>query len=124
MVGKHDEEELDSAMDPVFEDENEHHDEFESEKDPQLLDAVLRETVGSGSRGSLELIFGVARASQYPDTSQIEAVEEVVLAIVQRKFGKLRFPRRLIQGIAGALIEVPEAAVKLERLWQEARARG
>jgi len=92
--------------------------------DQELLDAVLRETLGSANREALDLIFAVARRSSYPDTTHIEAVEEVVQAIMQNRFGKRLFTRRLIQRIAGSLIEEPEATIRLERLWQEARASG
>ena len=90
----------------------------------ELLDAVLRETLGSTNREALELIFEVARQSDYPDTTHIEAVEEVVQAIVKNRFGKRLFTRRLIHRIASTLVEEPEATVRLERLWQEARAGG
>ena len=92
--------------------------------DPELLELVLHETVAKGSRESLDLIFEVARNSQWEDTSHIEAVEEVVAAIVKRRFGPRRFSRRLIGRIARSLVEAPEATVKLERLWQEARFSG
>lgn len=90
----------------------------------KLLDAVLRETMGSSNREALELIFQVARASSYDDTSRIEPVEEVVRAIVKYRYGTRTFSRKLIHRIACSLIEAPEATIKLERLWQEARASG
>lgn len=95
-----------------------------TEGDPELLEAVLIETVAGSSRESLDLIFDVARASEYENTSQIAAVEELVDAIVTRRFGQRKFPARLLRRIAHTLIETPEATVKLERLWQEARASG
>lgn len=90
----------------------------------KLLETVLRETMGSTNREALELLFAVARQSVYPDTTHIEAVEEVVQAIVENRFGGRKFPPPLIQRIACTLIEAPEATIKLERLWQEARTSG
>ena len=89
-----------------------------------LLDAVLRETIGDSDREALDLIFAIARKSSYEDTTHIEAVEEVVQAIIKYRFGNRQFTPRLIHRIACSLIEAPEATVKLERLWQEARASG
>jgi hypothetical protein len=95
-----------------------------ADDEQQLLDAVLRETMGNANQAALELIFDVARKSQYPDTSRIEAVEELVRAIMRRAFGPRKFPRRLIHRVASSLIEAPEATIRIERLWQEARASG
>ncbi len=92
--------------------------------DSELLEAVLHETVANSDRASLELILDVARKSEYADTTDIRAVEEVVRAIVARRFGTLKFSRRMIQRISQTLVEDIEATVKLERLWQEARASG
>lgn len=89
-----------------------------------LLEAVLRETMGSSNREALEAVFQVARDSQYPDTSQVAAVEELVRAIMRSRFGSRKFTRRLIHRIACSLIETPEATIRIERLWQEARASG
>jgi hypothetical protein len=93
-------------------------------EEQKLLEAVLRETMGSTNREALELLFAVARQSAYPDTTHIEAVEEVVQAIVKNRFGSRKFPPHLIHRIACTLIEAPEATIKLERLWQEARTSG
>ncbi len=90
----------------------------------ELLDTVLRETLRNNNREALELIFAVARNSEYPDTGSIHAVEEVVKAIMKHRFGNRQFTRRLIHRIACSLIEEPEATIRLERLWQEARASG
>ena len=89
-----------------------------------LLDAVLRETMGNANHAALELIFEVARQSQYSDTTQLGAVEELVRAIMKESFGSRKIPKRLISRIACSLVEDPEAAVRIERLWQEARASG
>lgn len=89
-----------------------------------LLDAVLRETMGNSNQAALDLIFDVARKSEYADTSHIEAVEELVRAIMKRSFGTRKFSRRLIHRIACSLVEAPEATVRIERLWQEARSSG
>ncbi|MEZ6136665.1 MAG: hypothetical protein R3C53_17350 [Pirellulaceae bacterium] len=89
-----------------------------------LLDAVLRETMGTANQAALDLIFDVARRSEYSNTAEIKAVEQVVQAIIKFKFGARKFSSRLINRIACTLIETPEATVKLERLWQEARASG
>lgn len=99
-------------------------DEADEPVDSELLEAVLLETMTDSNRESLELIFGVARDSQYADTANIHAVEEVVQAILAKRFRRLHFSRRLLNRIAQSLIEDPEATVKLERLWQEARASG
>jgi len=93
-------------------------------EEQKLLETVLRETMGSSNREALELLFAVARQSAYPDTTHIGAVEEVVQAIVKNRFGNRHFTPRLIHRIACTLIEAPEATIRLERLWQEARAGG
>lgn len=98
--------------------------EAEFSGDPELLEKVLRETLSEGSKDSLELIFSVARTSKYEDTTRIGAVEEVVEEIVRRRLGIPKISRRMVRLIAQSLIEVPEAAVKLERIWQEGRFRG
>lgn len=96
----------------------------DSNNDPELLEAVLRETLGNANQDSLNLILSVARDSQFPSSTRIEAAEEVVDAIVKHKLGNWKFSRKLIKRIANTLIDTPEAANKLERLWQEARASG
>jgi hypothetical protein len=93
-------------------------------EEQKLLETVLRETMGSTNREAMELLFAVARQSAYPDTTHIEAVEEVVQAIMKNRFGSRKFPTHLIHRIACTLIEAPEATIKLERLWQEARTGG
>lgn len=109
-----------NSRDSNYEQFNQAHDDDESE----LLEAVLHETVANSNAESLELIFSVARASNFADTTQIGAVEEVVRAIIAKRFGNIKFSSRLIKRISQTLIETPEATVKLERLWQEGRASG
>ncbi len=96
-----------------------------SDKDEQkLLETILRDTMSKSNGEALKLIFQVARTSAYEDTSRIGAVEEVVRAIIKSKFGERKFPASFINRVACSLIDLPEAAVKLERLWQEARTSG
>lgn len=96
----------------------------EDRAEESLLEAVLRETMGSSNQDALELILSVARESEYEDTTNIDAVAEVVRKIIKHRFGKRAFSERVIKRIANTLIEAPEAAIKLERLWQEARSSG
>ncbi|MCA9194415.1 MAG: hypothetical protein KDB03_21745 [Planctomycetales bacterium] len=93
-------------------------------EDSELLDAVLKETLNNSSHDALELIFDVARASRYENTTDIRAVEEVVREIVTRRLGMRKLSPRVIRVVAQTLIDEPEVAVKLERLWQEGRSRG
>jgi hypothetical protein len=96
----------------------------EANDEQVLFDAVLRETMERTDQAALELIFSVARKSSYPDTSRVEAVEELVRAIMKARFGARKFTRRLIHRIACSLIETPEATIRMERLWQEGRSGG
>lgn len=93
-------------------------------EEEKLLETVLRETMGASSGEAVTLIFEVAKSSKYQDTTATEAVEEVVKAILKHCFGTRRFTSSFINRVACSLIDVPEAAIKLERLWQEARAIG
>jgi hypothetical protein len=105
--------------------DDEHYSDDSSDDDSgerSLLEAVLRETMGSTNQEALELIFSVARESKYEDTTTIEAVAEVVRKIIQHRFGERRFSERAIKRIAHSLVEAPEATIRLERLWQEARS--
>lgn len=103
---------------------HETHEEIPDRDEQKLLETILRDTMGNSNSEILNLVFQVARASSHKDTSRIGAVEEFVRAIINRKFGSRRFPAGFINRVACSLIDVPEAAVKLERLWQEARASG
>lgn len=87
----------------------------------KLLEQVISETMGSSNQAALDLVYGVARASKYPDTTHIEAVEEIVEAVFRHSFPNRRFPRRLVHRVALSLSEAPEATTKLEKLWREAR---
>jgi hypothetical protein len=91
--------------------------------DARLLERILQETISTEQAGALELIRGVARQSQYTDTTDIGAVEEVVSAIIARRFGTRVPLPQLVRRVGSALIEQPEATIRLERIWQEARNR-
>ncbi len=91
--------------------------------DARLLERILQETISAEHAEALELIRGVARQSRYADTTDIAAVEEVVAAIIARRF-KTRQPLpQLVRRVAHSLVEQPEATIRLERIWQEARSR-
>ncbi len=97
---------------------------FQDGDEQKLLESILRDAMGGANSEALKLVFQVAKASSFPDTSHIGAVEEFVRAVIRRRFGGRKFPAIFINRIACSLIEVPEAAVKFERLWQEARSGG
>ncbi len=94
------------------------------EDEQKLLETILRDSMSKSNGEALKLVFQVARASAYEDTSRIGAVEELVRAIIKSRFGTRKFPASFINRVACSLIDLPEAAVKLERLWQEARSSG
>ncbi len=96
----------------------------DSLEEKRLLETVLRETMGASHGEALKLIFKVAKSSKYKDTTATEAVEEVVRAILAHSFGAKKFSNSFIHRVACSLIDTPEAAIKLERLWQEARTSG
>jgi hypothetical protein len=100
------------------------HNSTQDQDEQDLLETILSDSMSGSNGESLKLIFQVARASEYKDTSRIGAVEEFVRAILQQRFGGRKFSSGFVNRVASALIEVPEAAVKLEHLWQEARASG
>lgn len=86
-----------------------------------LLETVLQETTGSENRQSLDLVLKVARNSKHDQANCKEALEELVRAIVDQRFGAKRFSNRLVTSIAASLFESPEAMSRLGKLWQEAR---
>lgn len=87
-----------------------------------LLETVLSETMAESDQVAFDLVFSTARASHYSDTSQLGAVKEFVHAVLARRFPGRDFSSRLVTRIAYSLVDTPEATVRLERLWQEARA--
>lgn len=110
-----------NAPEPFERDSNapECHDDDEEHR---LLESVLRETMAAtSSTDALQLISEVARRSKYPDVSEMRAVEEVVRAIIAKRFGERRLGGQLIRRVAELLVEDPEATVRLHRVWNEAR---
>lgn len=102
-----------SAVEPKLEEDDEEH---------RLLESVLRVTMAATSSGdALQLITDVARRSRFEDITDLRAVEEVVRAIVKKRFGERRLGSQLIRRVAEALIDDPEATVRLHRVWSEAR---
>lgn len=91
--------------------------------DARLLERILQETIAADDAAALELIRGVARQSRFPDTTEIGAVEEVVAAIIARRFGTRVPLPQLVRRVANSLVDLPEATIRLERIWQEARSR-
>jgi uncharacterized protein (DUF2267 family) len=87
----------------------------------ELLLEVLRETDGRGSRQDLELLTEVARKSKIEHGDDPAAIREVVLAIVDDRFGVGRFTERLVGRISETLAEIPEASRRLAKIWREAR---
>ncbi|MBX3421651.1 MAG: hypothetical protein KF752_08855 [Pirellulaceae bacterium] len=87
----------------------------------ELLEAVLNETRGRENSESLEWLISVARKSKYDEINSIDPVKEVVKAILSRQFGERRLTPRLLQHVAAALYESPEAMSKLSNLWKKAK---
>lgn len=87
----------------------------------ELLEAVLNETVEGEGAESYQLISSVARQSNLDDSENPAAMQEVVRAIVDRRFGTGRLSNNLVRRIAGSLMEIPEVTRRLSQLWQEAR---
>jgi hypothetical protein len=94
----------------------------DQDADELLLERVLQETINADNVQALNLIQGVAKKSSYPDSTDVNAVMEVVRAIVDRRFGPNRIGQGLIRRVASSLSESPEASIRLERIWQEARS--
>jgi len=86
-----------------------------------LLETILHETTGKENQESQNLVTRVARNSQHEEANSREALEELVRAIVDQRFGAKRFSTRLVRSIAASLLESPEAMTRLTRLWREAR---
>lgn len=92
--------------------------------DRSLLERVVQETLQASSLESLQLIQAVAKRSRFRDTTDPASVVEVVRAIVDRRFGVGKIGQSLVRRVAHSLVESPEACVRLERIWQEARNSG
>lgn len=88
----------------------------------RLLETIIQETTGSENHESLNLVLNVAKQSRFEKGNSREAVEELVRAIVDHRFGAKKFSNRLVRGIATTLLESPEALNRLSKLWQEARS--
>jgi hypothetical protein len=93
-------------------------------REQDLLETVLQETLGRSNSEALKLITEVARTSKFKGSTEVGATEEVVRAILKNRFGARKFSGSFISRVATSLMEIPEAAIRLERLWQEARASG
>ncbi len=104
-----------------FHDENGNDSGHNDGSNQELLERVLQETINADNLLSLKLISDVAAHSEYGDSTSIAAVMEVVQAIVDRRFGPNRIGRGLVRRVAHSLSESPEACIRLERIWQEAR---
>jgi len=109
---------------PNYRDDDEPADDRPESTDEKLLEKVLLESLDESSQAAIRLIFSVAQGSEYSDTTDIRAVEEVVQAIVNRRFGPGRIGKPLMRRVAVLLGETPEACIRLERIWQEARRGG
>lgn len=95
----------------------------EGDEERRLLERVLQETIDSSHAEAYALIRDVARQSAWGDSTRPEAVAEVVRAIISRRLGARTPPASLVRRVAASLMEIPEAVVRLERIWQEARSR-
>lgn len=87
----------------------------------ELLEAVLQETIQEGSTESLQLLVRVARRSEFDSPDNPAAMQQVVRAIVDQRFGIGKFSNSLVRRIASSLLEIPEVTRRLSQLWQEAR---
>jgi hypothetical protein len=87
----------------------------------ELLEAVLKETTEEGNTESLQLLVRVARRSEFDSPDHPAAMQQVVRAIVDQRFGIGKFSNNLVRRIASSLLEIPEATRRLCKLWQEAR---
>lgn len=87
-----------------------------------LLETVIQETIGTENRQSLDLVIRVARQSRFENGNSREAVEELVRAIVDHRFGAKKFSGRLVRSISTTLLESPEAVTRIAKLWGEARS--
>ena len=97
--------------------------EMSTEHPSEILEAVLRETIDELSRDSLELVMQVAKSSNQQTANSLQAVQEIVERVVSQRLKLPGIPRSMARNIAQAILETPEAAEKLDRIWQEARAR-
>ncbi len=96
----------------------------ENRADSELLDAVLRETVGKMSDQEAHRLIS-AWISEQPIGQEIgyESVLSLVRYLLGQRFNKLTFPESQVASIARWLWEDPAAKARLERLWREAGRR-
>lgn len=115
-----------NAMDPEFDRQPDIYpdddDPSEDEDSNELLEKVVQETLNASNFEALNLIRAVAARSEYADSTDPGAVMEVVRAIVDRRFGVGRIGNSLVRRVGASLVDSPEATVRLERIWREARS--
>lgn len=93
-----------------------------SELNSELLERVVRETLSAvNDESTIERIQAFARRHGTREITEPDVAEALLQLIVSTRFGKLALPPELPGWLAQTLLDDPDAAARLQTLWEQAR---